>query len=149
MLTKTCFNQVKWNQLIKKNRKLSALVKQFLFQVRNGNLLKSHVSEILVKQIRVNQGLVDPSGPVLCTICSGPSLDLLCSISLMTFSIFSLVVQMESLCPSQFCLAFSKFIFRNASLLSSILPKRNEKIQTNHRLLDLDGRNSQKYLHQT
>ena len=78
-----------------------------------------------------------------------PSLDLLCSISLMTFSIFSLVVQMESLCPSQFCLAFSKFIFRNAFLLSSILPKRNEKIQPNHRLLDLDGRNSQKYLHQT
>ena len=68
--------------------------------MKNGNLLKDRVSEICVKQIRVNQGLVDPSGPVLCTICSGPSLDLLCSISLMTFSIFSLVVRMESMSKS-------------------------------------------------
>ena len=56
MLTENCVKQVKWNQLIK-----TASVKEFLshrtFQVRNGNLLKSRVSEIRVKRIRVNQGV--------------------------------------------------------------------------------------------
>ena len=43
------------------NRKISALVKEFIFHstclVRNGNLLKSRVSEIRVKRIRINQGV--------------------------------------------------------------------------------------------
>ena len=45
------------------NRKIekSALVKEFLFHsmcyVRNGNLLKSRVSDIRVKRIRINQGI--------------------------------------------------------------------------------------------
>ena len=59
MLIKNRVKQVKWNQLLKKSKKKSSLVKDFLFHstclVRNGNLLKSRVSEILVKQIYVNQ----------------------------------------------------------------------------------------------
>ena len=60
MLTKNRVKQVKWNQLIEKSKK-SELVKDFLFHstclVRNGNLLKSRVSEFRVKRIRVNQGV--------------------------------------------------------------------------------------------
>ena len=60
MLTKNRVNQVKWNQLIQNEEKF-VLVKEFQFHstcyVRNGNLLKSRVSEICVKRIRVNQGV--------------------------------------------------------------------------------------------
>ena len=48
-LEKSC---VKQNSLIQHEEKC-VLVKE----VRNGNFLKMHVSEIRVKQIRVNQGL--------------------------------------------------------------------------------------------
>ena len=59
MLTKNRVKQVKWNQLIQNEEKFM-LVKEFLFHsmlVRNGNLLKSPVSEIHVKRIRINQGV--------------------------------------------------------------------------------------------
>ena len=50
-----------WYQFIQ-NQVKSALVKEFLFHStckgRNGNLLKIRVSEIPVKGIRVNQGVV-------------------------------------------------------------------------------------------
>ena len=46
---------------VNKNWRKFALVKEFQFhrtcQVRNGNLLKSRISEICVKRIRVNQGV--------------------------------------------------------------------------------------------
>ena len=60
VLGKNRVNQVKWYQFIQ-NQVKSVLVKDFLFhstrEVRNGNLLKSRVSEIRVKRIRVNQGV--------------------------------------------------------------------------------------------
>ena len=60
MLSKIRVNQVKWNQLIKYVAKF-VLVKEFLFYstcwMRNGNLLKSRVSEIGVKQLGINQGV--------------------------------------------------------------------------------------------
>ena len=49
MLTKNHVKQVKWNQFIKTEGNLG--------YVRNGNVLKSRVSEICVKQIRINQGV--------------------------------------------------------------------------------------------
>ena len=52
--------QVKWYQFIQNQVKF-VLVKQFLIHsmcyVRNGNLLKSRVSEIHVKRIGVNEGV--------------------------------------------------------------------------------------------
>ena len=60
MLTKNRVKQVKWNQLIQNEEKF-VLVKEFLFHstssIRNGNLLKSRVSEICLKQIPINQGV--------------------------------------------------------------------------------------------
>ena len=60
MLTELRVGQVNWYQCIQ-NEVKCALVKKFLFhsgrQVRNGNLLKSRVTEIRVKLIRVNQGV--------------------------------------------------------------------------------------------
>ena len=59
MLIKFRVKQVKRCQFIQNHLK-SSLVRKFLFnstfQVRTGNLLKTHVSEICVKQIRVIQG---------------------------------------------------------------------------------------------
>ena len=60
MLTKFHVMKVDKYQFIQ-NQTKSTLVKEFLFhsmcKVSNGNLLKSHVSEICVKQICVNQGV--------------------------------------------------------------------------------------------
>ena len=57
MLTEFRVKQVKWNKLIKHEAKC-VLEQEFLcHSTRNGNLLKSCVSEICVKQIRVNQGV--------------------------------------------------------------------------------------------
>ena len=50
MLIKFPVKQVKWNQLLQQEAKW-VLVEEFLFHF----LLESHVSEIIVKQISVNQ----------------------------------------------------------------------------------------------
>ena len=64
VLGKIRVNQV----LFIKNQVKAALVKEFLFHstcyVRNGNFLKSHVSEICVKGIHVNQEV----GVYICSV---------------------------------------------------------------------------------